>query len=179
MSKPQKPVVVAVCTALAGGVALAGSAFAITPLAQGYLLGAQQAQTADAAKDAEGSCGADMKHAEGKCGEGKCGMDKMDTDKDGKISKAEFVAAHDGKDDKFAAHDTNGDGFIDAAEMKAHHEGKCGEGKCGSDMKTDAKAGGMEGKCGEGKCGGAMDAKPAAKTTPAHDAPKGAVRNLK
>ncbi len=165
MPKPQKPVALAVCTALAGGVALAGSAFAMTPLAQGYLLGAQQAQTADkaadAAKDAEGSCGADMKHAEGKCGEGMCGMDKMDTDKDGKISKAEFAAAHDGKDDRFATHDTNGDGFIDAAEMKAHHEGKCGEGKCGegkcgSDMKTDAKTGGMEGKCGEGKCGSNM-----------------------
>ena len=91
MPKPQKPVALAVCTALAGGVALAGSAFAMTPLAQGYLLGAQQAQTADkaadAAKDAEGSCGADMKRR-GQSGEGMCGMDKMDTDKDGKISKA-------------------------------------------------------------------------------------------
>ena len=27
-------------------------------------------------------------------------------------------------------------------------EGKCGEGKCGGDMKA------TEGKCGEGKCGG-------------------------
>ena len=169
MRKPQKPVVLAT-TVLAGGVALAGAAFSITTLAQGYQLGEPQAQSAtqdaNAAKDAEGSCGADMKmgegscgadmkSAEGKCGEGKCGMDKMDTDKDGKISKVEFAAAHDGKDDKFAAHDPNGDGFIDAAEMKAHHEGKCGEGKCGADKKTDAKAD-MEGKCGEGKCGSKM-----------------------
>lgn len=162
MSKSHKPVVVTVCTALVGAAALAGTAFSMTPLAQGYMLGAQQAQTAEkaadakaatAAKKAEGSCGTHMKAAEGKCG-----MDKMDTDKDGKVSKAEFAAAHGGKDDKFAAHDTNGDGFVDAAEMKAHHEGKCGEGKCGegkcgADTKTDAKAGGMEGKCGEGKCG--------------------------
>ena len=172
MSKSQKPVVVAVCTALVGGVALAGSAFSMTSMSQGYMLGAQQAQTAEKAADAkatdakkaegscgakkaEGSCGAGKKTAEGKCGEGKCGMDKMDTDKDGKISKAEFAAAHGGKDDKFAAHDPNGDGFIDATEMKAHKEGKCGEGKGGADKKTGAKAD-MEGKCGEGKCGGGM-----------------------
>ena len=188
MSSNKKPLAVALGTALAGGLVLGGSAFAMTPLAQGYMLAAAagdaEAQEGDATDKAkEASCGADKakegKCGEGKCGEGKCGMDKMDTDKDGRISRSEFAAAHDGKDDRFAAHDPDGDGFIDAAEMKAHHEGKCGEGKCGSDMKTDAKAGGMEGKCGEGKCGGAMDAKPAAKTTPAHDAPKGAVRNLK
>jgi uncharacterized low-complexity protein len=34
-----------------------------------------------------------------------------------------------------------------AAEAKAE-EGKCGEAKCGGDMKKE------EGKCGEGKCGG-------------------------
>ena len=65
----------------------------------------------------------------------------MDTDKDGRISRAEFSAAHDGKDDKFGAHDPNNDGFISAEEMKAHHDAKRGE-----------KAA-MEGKCGEGKCG--------------------------
>jgi uncharacterized low-complexity protein len=42
---------------------------------------------------------------------------------------------------------------------KAKKEGKCGEGKCGSDMKKnmEGKCGGekaeKEGKCGEGKCG--------------------------
>ena len=38
----------------------------------------------------------------------------------------------------------------DAKEMK---DGKCGEGKCGAEMKkTDAKEM-KDGKCGEGKCG--------------------------
>ena len=127
-----------VAAAIAGSLLVAGGALASTPLAQGYALGA-----AGIGKSAEGNCG------EGKCGgamankpaEGGCGMDKMDTNKDGKISREEFAAAHGGKDDKFAAHDGNKDGFISAAEMKAHHEAKGGEGKCG------------EGKCGEGKCG--------------------------
>jgi uncharacterized low-complexity protein len=149
-----KPVVLAVGAALAGGLALAGSAFAMQPLAQGYALGADQPHHGE--------------HTEGKCGEGRCGMQKMDTDGDGRISRAEFAAAHQGKADKFARIDADGDGFIDAAEMKAHHEtkaaeGKCGEGKCGGD-KADgdhadhAGAGksGMEGKCGEGKCGGGV-----------------------
>jgi len=149
-----KPALVA--ATLAGGLLLAGSAFAATPLAQGYMLGAQDAATATADKAGEASCGA--KKAEGKCGEGKCGMEKMDTDKDGKISSAEFGAAHDGDTSKFAAHDPNGDGFVDAAEMKAHQEGKCGEGKCGGDQPAatpDTAKSDMEGKCGEGKCGGA------------------------
>ncbi|HEX2083721.1 MAG TPA: hypothetical protein VHF86_09605 [Xanthomonadaceae bacterium] len=105
---------------LAGGLMLAGSAFAMNDLGSGYML----------------SPGGGEKTAEGKCGEGKCGVDKMDTDKDGKVSKAEFAAAHEGKDEQFGAHDPNGDGFIDAEEFKAHKdkakmEGKCGEGKCG------------------------------------------------
>src|SRR5690606_34648491 len=112
-SKPNKP---ALATAtLASGLLLAGSAFAATPLAQGYMLGAQDAATAATqAKTQEGGCGA-------KKAEGSCGMDKMDTDKDGKISSAEFGAAHGGDTSKFAAHDPNGDGFVDAAEMDAHH----------------------------------------------------------
>ena len=118
---------------LVGGMGLSGSAFAMTDLAQGYMVAAGEA----------------AKAAEGKCGEGKCGMAKMDADKDGRISKSEFAAAHGGDGSKFAAHDPNQDGFISAAEMKAHHEGKAGAGA----MKTD-KAG-MEGKCGEGKCGAA------------------------
>ncbi|AFJ01304.1 putative low-complexity protein [Methylophaga frappieri] len=34
-------------------------------------------------------------------------------------------------------------------DMKKDGEGKCGEAKCGEDMKKDG-----EGKCGEAKCGG-------------------------
>src|SRR5690606_31844338 len=88
MSKPnQKPVALAMCTALAGGIVLAGSAFAMEPLSQGYLLAAQDAKATDA------------KAAEGKCGEGKCGIERVDTDKDGKVSRAEFDTAHPDKGD--------------------------------------------------------------------------------
>lgn len=131
----KKPVAIAIGTALAGGLMLSGSSFAITPLSQGYLLGAQDAAKAADAKAKEGSCGGDKAKAEGKCG-----IEKVDTNKDGKVSRAEFDAAHPDKADKFAAIDANGDGFIDKAEQEAHH--------------AKAKAG-MEGKCGEGKCGGA------------------------
>ena len=134
----KKPVAVAIGTALAGGLLLSGSAFAVTPLTQGYLLAAQESASADA-KTSEGSCGGDKAGHEGKCGEGKCGLDKVDTDKDGRISRAEFDAAHPDKAAKFASIDADGDGFIDQAEHEAH--------------KAAAKAD-MEGKCGEGKCGG-------------------------
>ena len=122
----KSPTVVAIGTALAGGLLLSGASFAVTPLAQGYLLGAQEASTAPQAAD--------------KAQEGKCGMDKVDSDGDGKVSRAEFEAMHPGEAEKFASIDANGDGFIDQAEHEAHKSAQ--EGKCG------------EGKCGEGKCGG-------------------------
>ena len=150
MSKTNStPTSLALCTALVGGLALSGSAFAMQSLPQGYLL---SASAAAGEKAAEGKCGADKK-----AGEGKCGIEKVDTDKDGKVSRAEFTTAHADKADKFDAIDTNKDGFIDTAEHKAHAEGKCGEGKCGADKKAgDKKAEHAEGKCGEGKCGGSV-----------------------
>ena len=78
-SNNRKPVAIALGTALTTGLLLSGSAFAMNPLVQGYLLGA----SADAGEKA----------AEGKCGEGKCGMEKMDTDKDGKLSQANCSGA--------------------------------------------------------------------------------------
>ena len=102
-----KPAAIAV--ALAGGILLTGSSFAMEPLAQGYLLAAPEA-----AKAGEGKCG------EGKCGEGKCGMAKADTDKDGFIDAAEHKASTGAK----------------GAEGKCG-EGKCGEGKCGADKKKE------------------------------------------
>ncbi|CAN4275562.1 COG3767 Uncharacterized low-complexity protein [Methylophilaceae bacterium] len=44
------------------------------------------------------------------------------------------------------------------AEMKKEmgakvHDGKCGEGKCGAEMKKEMGAKVHDGKCGEGKCG--------------------------
>lgn len=140
-----------IAVAVAGGLALAGSVFAVNAMAGGYM---QDAGTTEAA-NAEA---ATAKDTEGKCGEGSCGIAQMDTDRDGRISKAEFAAAHDGSDEKFASHDPNNDGFIDAAEMDAHHAAKKGGEKAESGDQSAEKGseakGSMEGKCGEGKCGG-------------------------
>jgi uncharacterized low-complexity protein len=118
MSKQMnKPLALAVGAALVGGIALSASAFAMTDLASGYMVSA--------------TAGGEGKD---KAAEGKCGIEKMDADKDGKVSAAEFGAAHDGDTSKFATHDANKDGFITADEItsdKAKMEGKCGEGKCG------------------------------------------------
>lgn len=120
-SAHEKPVALALGTALVGGLMLSGSAFAINPLAQGYLLGAQAAAPAvDKAK--EGQCG------------GKT-FDMMNANRDGMVSRAEckgFSA------EEFKKADANSDGMLSRAEagagMKAMHEGKCGEGKCGGEM---------------------------------------------
>ena len=50
-------------------------------------------------------------------GEGKKGkmMERVDTDGDGQISKAEFMAKHDSK---FVEMDSNSDGFLSKDEMK-------------------------------------------------------------
>ena len=57
---------------LAGSLVLAGTAFASTPLSQGYMLSAADAPPPAAAKTAEAKCGADK----AKAGEMKCGADK-------------------------------------------------------------------------------------------------------
>lgn len=134
MSKhPAKPVALAMATAL-GGIALSGAAFAMAPLAGGYMLAAQEA--GQAAADA-------------KAGEGRCGMSRADADGDGRISAEEFAASHPEKDPTyFASMDANGDGFVDKAEHEAHHATMKS-----SDDKAADKAD-HEGKCGEGKCGG-------------------------
>lgn len=46
-------------------------------------------------------------------------MEKIDTDGDGKISKAEFTAA---QEERFTKTDTDGDGFLSPEEMKASWE---------------------------------------------------------
>lgn len=139
MSTKTKPAPLALGAALIGSLALSGPAFAMQPLAQGYMLAAADvAEGSCGGKGAEGSCGADKK---ADAAEGRCGLEHMDTDKDGRVSRAEFAAAHKDDDSKFAAHDTNQDGFLSAEELKAHmgagsskamEEGKCGEGKCGA-----------------------------------------------
>ncbi|GAB3353674.1 HvfA family oxazolone/thioamide-modified RiPP metallophore [Lysobacter tyrosinilyticus] len=169
MSKQiNKPLALAVGAALVSGMALSTSAFAMTDLASGYMVAASHAAAeascgADkkaaeakcgADKNAgEAKCGADKMAAEGKCGEGNCGakaLAMMDTDKDGKVSRAECAAHHDAM---FTKADTNKDGYVTPVEadamMKSMHEGKCGDDKKPADGKAK-----MEGKCGEGKCGG-------------------------
>lgn len=141
MSNRKKTIGVAAGTAFAVGVAVAPMAnaaenpFALQSLHSGYMV-------ADA-----------RKAGEAKCGQGKCGGSMMDLDKDGKISREEFLKSHatmyglkDGdkarfmkaREAEFAARDKNGDGVLDAAEEMAAPaaaktlEAKCGQGKCGA-----------------------------------------------
>jgi len=140
-NKIVKPLTLAVGAAIVGSLsfaqlAKADTGFVAKQLGSGYLLAGL---------------------AEGKCGEGKCGVAKMDSNKDGKVSKDEFMAMKDHTGEQFAAMDTNKDGFISDDEMKAQHKGK--EGSCSGAMK------GKEGSCGsdkkgkEGSCSAAMKGK--------------------
>lgn len=141
MNPSRKPLSLVIGAAVATTALASGPAFAMQPLEAGY--GVNTAAV-------EGACG------EGKCGAGKCGgsapakadgkpaahhtLADMDSDKDGRLSRTEFAAAHDGKSDKFAAYDADGDGFISQAEMDKRHAemkaAKGGEGSCGGDKKT-------------------------------------------
>ena len=144
MSQSHKTIALVIGAAVATGTLVAGSLFTMQAMAGGY----QQDPAKAEAKAGEGNCGG-MQPAAGAPAHT---LASMDTDKDGRLSRAEFDAAHKGSEEKFAGHDGNGDGFITQAEMDAHHAqmkdakhdaaSKGGEGKCG------------EGKCGEGKCGG-------------------------
>ena len=120
----RKPVVLAASAAILGSLALAGSAFAMTPLAQGY-----QVAPGDNAPQAEAQAGAeagdDKAKEEGKCGEGKCGEGQCGAD------AAAPKAHEEGKCGE-------GSCGADTAAPKAHEEGKCGEGQCGADRKTEA-----------------------------------------
>jgi len=110
------------------GVALAGlvlgqSAFAMQPLAQGYMVAASHA--AGEGKCGEGKCGADKaktagktsagKTAEGKCGEGKCGADAKAA---GKTAEGKCGEGKCG-DASFAKTDRSGDGRVSRAEFLA------------------------------------------------------------
>lgn len=101
-----------------GAAPLASAAdnpFAMQALDKGYMV-------AQAGKMGEGKCGGT------KAGEAKCGMSMMDANKDGSISKEEFIKHHEAM---FAKMDTNKDGSISKDEMGKMKDGKCGEGKCG------------------------------------------------
>jgi uncharacterized low-complexity protein len=108
------------------GLVLSGSAFAVQPLAQGYMVAASHA--AGEGKCGEGKCGATegktakaatAKTAEGKCGEGKCGdasFAKTDTTDDGLVSRAEFLAVAPTRGADFPKLDVDSDGFISEKE---------------------------------------------------------------
>ena len=114
--------------------------FALSGLSSGYQV-ADSTVAKPAAKPMDGKCG------EGKCGakkadEPKGGMAMMDANKDGKVSKEEFIKGHEAK---FGMMDANKDGFLDKAEMDKMMQGKCGEGKCGGATKPmDGKSGGVK-----------------------------------
>jgi len=91
--------------------------FALTGLASGYQVA--QAAKMPAGKCGQGMCGAMKKTAP----EAKCGAAMLDANKDGKISKDEFVNGHAAMFDTL---DTNKDGSLDQAEMGKMMSGKCG-----------------------------------------------------
>lgn len=72
---------------------------------------------------------------------------------------------------------TNPFGFeaMDAGYQIVGSEGKCGEAKCGADMKKAAAEKAKEGKCGEAKCGAEMKKRPQIKPMKANVAKRNAV----
>jgi uncharacterized low-complexity protein len=157
VSQSSNPLKLAISAAIA-----AGSMFSMQAMAHGYMQGATTATKVSNAKGAANSVEAtdtlqQKAHAQMKGTkadrEGSCGMAKMDTDKDGRLSRAEFEAAHKGSKETFASLDLDGDGFITQAEMDAHQASMK---KHGDKAMDDAAMKKMqaEGKCGEGKCGG-------------------------
>jgi uncharacterized low-complexity protein len=127
------------------GLVLSGSAFAVQPLAQGYMLGA--AHAAAEGKCGEGKCGSTeakpgaqksaSKTAEGKCGEGQCGdaiFNSIDTDDDARISRAEFLKVAPKGVAVFAKKDTNKDGYID--EMESYLSVKAAYNENGRELPT-------------------------------------------
>lgn len=161
MSQSSKPLTLAISAAIA-----AGSLFSMQAMAHGYLQDAGKAAASEG-KCGEGKCGAGMMTGNDKAAhEGSCGMAKMDADKDGRLSRTEFAAAHGGKDDKFATIDTDSDGFISQKEMDAHHAG----------MKKPA----ADGKAAtEGKCGGSAMTSPDGTPTSRHETAKNSVGNVR
>lgn len=160
MASKKTAVSVAIGSAFAAGMVMtpvanaAENPFALQSLDRGYMVADHNvghSKMMQEGKCATGKCGA------GKCGgmksgEGTCGPAMMDANKDGKVTKDEFLKAHEAM---FAAKDGNNDGVLSGDEMKPGMAGKCGAGKCGG-MKSApaAPAKPMDGKCGQGKCGG-------------------------
>lgn len=142
MASKKKAIEVAVGSAFAAGMALGSMAnaadnpFALKSLQSGYMVA--EAKTAAEAKCGQGKCGGAMTAAP-KSGEAVCGMSGMDANKDGKVSKGEFLKAHEAM---FRAMDANKNGFLEGNELPSGapvapgapkaSEAKCGQGKCGA-----------------------------------------------
>jgi uncharacterized low-complexity protein len=121
-----KPLVGKLGVALTGGVLLSAQALLLSSFVHAAGNGTAEG------KCGEGKCGtgkasqSTAAHAEGKCGEGKCGegkcgdasFGKTDTNHDGKVSRAEFLAVAAKRAADFDRLDTNRDGFIN--EKEAH-----------------------------------------------------------
>lgn len=131
---------------VAAGLLLSGAAFSKSPLAQGYMLGADQAGPATEAKAGAKS--------ESK-GSGR--FEAMDANKDGAVTGAEAAAFHSAQ---FQTMDSNKDGRLSREEsmagmMKSMHEDCCGMKMMGGEgMKMMGGDGMMKMTGGEGMCGG-------------------------
>lgn len=123
----RRPLSIALGAACAlGGLNAQASIFQATDLAGGYMVAAADETEKSGPRPAEGHCGG-MRMMEGRCGEGMCGalaFDMMDENKDGKLSKDEYVNWHNRNwaDGKCGAY------------MKMP-DGRCGEGMCGGNIK--------------------------------------------
>ena len=114
-----------VASMAAAPVALAAeNPFALSGLSSGYQVADKHGAKPMEAKPMEGKCGG-MKAG---AAENMAGPAMMDANKDGKVSKEEFIKGHEAM---FAKMDANKDGVLDKAEMGKTMDGKCGEGKCG------------------------------------------------
>ena len=86
---------------------------------------AERFDAIDANKDGQVSF-EELRAARGKHGRHGGHFNRVDTDNDGKVSKAEALSAAEAM---FARADANGDGFVTPEEMRAGHKAHRGHGK--------------------------------------------------
>jgi uncharacterized low-complexity protein len=103
----------------ADDAATANNPFALKSLDKGYMIAyADRADPGKYGMGAKGGLGA-------KAGEGKCGMSLADTNKDGKVTKEEFLKHHEIIFDQI---DANHDGSVDKSEADNFGGGKSNPG---------------------------------------------------